>query len=196
MTPISEDNKAIAQAVMHAFGGNPQITRFWDEPKIQSVDVLECIDRPEVGVSSFATIGLSDYPNRAEPGGKDIRVELLGACACETSGFDHVLSMAAFCVINTRRFCGPGVIFPNAIAMYDLSRTMKHLMFVRPFLWDDSLTMMELETKRVTWLLSVPISEAEYAFAKQHGSAALEEKFELQHIDIFDLHRPCLASTG
>jgi len=196
MTPVSEDNKAIARAVISAFGGSPQIHRFWDESKIGSVDIVECPDRPEAGVSSFGTIGVSDTPNQAEPGGKDTRIELLGACSAPTSGFDNVLSMAAFSVINTRRFCAPGVIFPNIVAMYGLSQTMKHLMFVQPFLWDGALTTLELETKQVAWLLAVPISEAEYAMAKDQGSDALEEQFELQQIDLFDLNRPCVASAG
>ncbi len=80
-------------------------------------------------------------------------------------------------------------IFPDAVAMYKLSKTMRHLFFVPPFLWEDDLKTVDLGKKKVSFLLATPISEAEYVFAEQNGSDALEEEFERENIDIFDLNR-------
>jgi len=74
--------------------------------------------------------------------------------------------------------------------MYDQSLTMKHLMFVTPFLWDEELSAIEYESKTVAWLLAIPISETERVYAEEKGYEALEDLFEKKQIDIFDLDRP------
>ena len=65
---------------------------------------------------------------------------------------------------------------------------MKHVMFSEPFLWDD-LSNIEQEDKVITWLMIVPISDAELQYLKEYGSDALETLFEEKNIDIFDLER-------
>ncbi|WP_410524173.1 suppressor of fused domain protein [Ralstonia pseudosolanacearum] len=41
-------------------------------------------------------------------------------------------------------------------------------------------------SKKVHWLLAVPISDAEHAYLRDHGLDALERAFEDRQIDIFD----------
>ena len=56
--------------------------------------------------------------------------------------------------------------------------------------------MKELSTenkiigKSVAWLMAVPISECEYRYAEAEGPDRLEDLFEQQQIDIFDINRP------
>ena len=52
---------------------------------------------------------------------------------------------------------------------------------------------MRLATKTVAWLLAVPITDAEAAYAGQHGAEALEDLFERAQIDLFDLDRDSAA---
>lgn len=66
---------------------------------------------------------------------------------------------------------------------------MKHIMFVEPFFWEGKYHGMILEDKRIEWLLAVSISEEEGKYAEEHGSDALEELFEENDIDIFDMYR-------
>jgi len=73
--------------------------------------------------------------------------------------------------------------------MYELSKTMKHALFVPPFLWEEALETLELPERTVAWLLAVPISEAEYQFAEREGSEKLEDLFVKHQIDIFNLER-------
>ncbi|MBZ9617596.1 hypothetical protein [Clostridium estertheticum] len=54
-------NKIIAKKELEVIGGKPKVFRYWDEKKKKSVDIMSCIDRPSIGVISFATIGLSEY---------------------------------------------------------------------------------------------------------------------------------------
>ncbi|GDY33845.1 suppressor of fused domain protein [Gandjariella thermophila] len=118
-----------------------------------------------------------------------VRVELVGACANNVDFFPNALSTAAFYVINDHLFCQPGTIFPRVIEMYDPDITMKHLMFVSPFIWGDAPHTLELPDKTVAWLLAVPIAEQERRYAETHGAEALEDLFEQAQIDIFDIDR-------
>lgn len=190
MTEITESNRTIARTIANVFGGQPSVVSYGDEQENSSVDLLTCIDRPQKGVSSYSTIGLSDSPNLRN--GKDIgvRVEFLGSCASSVEAFPNILTTAAFCMINSSWPCYPGAIFPDVIAMYDCSRTMRHLLFVSPFLWEDRLKTLEFEGKTVAWLLAVPISEGEFQLAESEGSDKLEDMFEENQIDIFDINRP------
>jgi antitoxin YqcF len=86
----------------------PPVHRFWDENKESSVFILEATDRPQDGVASYATIGLSDRPLMFKRREFDTRVELVDACGSAFSGFANVLATAAFCVINSGWFCAPG----------------------------------------------------------------------------------------
>lgn len=65
---------------------------------------------------------------------------------------------------------------------------MKHIMFVSPFLWhiDD----LQFDDRIVTWLMALPISEKEFEYLRNNGSEALEQLFEEQQIDFYDLNRP------
>ena len=166
----SPGNRLVARRAREAFGGtNVEYERHWDAEERSHVDVVRCSDSPCSGVSSFATIGLSDYRLRKE--GKELRlaVELVGACDARLDGFGSALATSAFCVINSGWFCAPGVIFPDVIRTHGLSRTMQDIYFLSPFLWGDGPPTLEVEDFVVEWLLAVPISRQEANFAGAHG---------------------------
>lgn len=140
-------------------------------------------------LTAYATIGLSDFPNLVGPNKLDIRVEIIGICLSDSESFANGLSTAAFCIINSQWPCYPTSIFPNILSMYDCSRTMQHLFFTDPFLWEDQLKTLNLETKTVAWLLAVPISEAEYRYATEHGAEQLENLLAKYQIDVTDINR-------
>ena len=189
MPSISDANKTIAKTVAAAFGGNPKVARFWDDDHKSHVDILTCEDRPQKGVISYSTVGLSDWPLYKGEEEYGVRLEIVGACGSAFTNFDNALSTAAFCIINSKWFCFPGAVFPDVLSMYDCSPTMQHFLFVPPFLWENDLNTIDLEEKKVAWLLAVPISEAERVFADDNGSDKLEDLFVERQIDIFNLHR-------
>lgn len=189
MSSITKDNKTIAMAVAKVFGGEPNVQRFWDDGDKNCVDILKCIDKPEEGVTSYATIGLSDAPLYKEGSEYPVRLELVGACGSRFEGFDNAIATAAFCIINSKWFCYPGAIFNDVLSMYKMSPSMRHFFFVPPFLWEESLKTMTISKKSVAWLLAVPISDEERAYAEERGADALENLFEEKQIDIFDLER-------
>ena len=189
---VSSANKALCRKLVEVFGGTPRVRQFWDDNHESSVDILDCAGSPQPGVTSYATLGLSDYALTQNGKGHPARVEIVGACA----GGDelaHALATAAFCVINSRWFCCPGAIFPAVLAMYKVSPTMKHILFVTPFLWEAGLPTLDLGEKKVSFLQAVPISEAELDFAEKHGPGDIEALFVRAQPDLFDLGRPSVV---
>lgn len=189
-TSVSESNRTIAKVLASAFATErPAVHAYWDDDHVSKMAIVECKDSPQPGVSSYATIGVSDCPLYKDKSEYPVRVELVGACASNCEHFANMLATAGFCIINTKWFCAPGVIYPGVVSMYNASATMKPAMFVPPFLWSDSLSALKLQDKTVAFLMMIPISEEEYQFAEAKGSGALESAFELKQIDVFDIHR-------
>jgi hypothetical protein len=192
MTMASDENKQIARLVATVFGGTPRVTRYLDEPEKSQIGILHAADRPDPGLISFCTIGLSDYPipgSRLRP---PLGAEI--AAVSDVADFAAVLATAAFCVINSGWVAEPGRIFPQVVGSHIDGVTVPNLMFVNPFLWEDDLTSRTLPTKTVAWLLGVPISDAETEYARVHGSDALEDMFEEAQIDIYDLRRSSVTT--
>lgn len=189
MSDSIQDNVIVAQTAARAFGGHPKVTRFWDDDKKSHVDILRCTNTPQPGTSSYSTIGLSDHPLFREGKEYGARLEIVGACGDTFSKFDNALATAAFCIINAHWFCFPGASFPDVLKTHNLSSTMSHFFFVPPFLREESLKTLDLRAKKVTWLLAVPISEAELKYAEQSSYQELEDLFVEKQIDIFDLQR-------
>lgn len=66
---------------------------------------------------------------------------------------------------------------------------MKHIMFTPPFLWEDKLSRVEIDNRKIYPLLLVPISDKELEYKNKYGTDALEILFENEAIDIFDIKR-------
>jgi hypothetical protein len=193
MDKPSEENRTIYRTLVSVFGGGKaKVVQYWDNDRKSDVQILTSPEAPQKGVSSYATLGLSDSPLMEGKKEYPARVEFVGACQSSFSAFANVMATAAFCVINSRWFCAPGAIFPDVVREYDRESPMRHLMFVPPFLWE-SLETLELKTKTVAFLLAVPISEAEMRFAEEHGPRKLEDLFEKEQIDIYNIRRPSVV---
>lgn len=167
----------------------PSIIRFYDENRTSEVGILVAPDSPEEGVTTYATIGLSDHPLLREGKEFGARVELLGVCSSSTPGFGNVISTLAFCVINSKWFCAPGIVFPGVVSMYGLSDTMSDIYFASPFLWEDRFKSREVIGKHVAWLMAVPISKAESELAQRLGPTELERALNECKVNVFDLSR-------
>lgn len=190
MTTISSNLRELAKHTSLAFEADrPPIFHFWDDNHISDVYILEAVSCPQLGVTSYATIGLSEYPLIYKEKEFNSRVEIVGACGSNFPDFSNVLATLAFCVINSKWFCAPGIIFPDVLNMYNLSGTMSDIYFTYPFLWADKLKSTVLFDHKIAWLLAVPISREESAYAQKFGSEKLEVLFSEKDIDIFDLNR-------
>ena len=190
---VSEEAQHIASALADAFrvgaafDAMPRVRRYGDRDDKGAVDLLGCADSPEKGITAYGTIGLSDH---ARENAADLRVELVGAFPTARPGFADVMATCAFSMINDGAPLRPGVVHGDVIAMHDLSRTLRHVMFFSPFLWGDEPSSLVLADRTVAWLMAVPISEVERAYAAEAGPNALEELFARANINILDPDRP------
>lgn len=185
----SIQKKQIAKAAFQVFGGKPSVVKYWDDQQKNDVDILSCPDRPQAGVTSYSTIGLSDASIGLTSDEVPLRVEIVGACGSAFAGYANVLATCAFDVMEANAECRPGAVLRDAVAVNVPDVEMKHVWLVPPFLWEEELKTLEFPSMKVAWLLAVPISEAERAFAEEQGAEALESLFEEKQIDLFDLRR-------
>lgn len=185
------DGKTIAQHEARAFGGKPKVFQYWNDEETHAVNLLSCVDGPESGVTSYGTVDLSQYDNQlSTPDGKPIRVEILGACASGVEAFANVMSTCALNVATGEYSLSPGNIHPRVVELYEPEATMKHVLFVPPFLWgDDAFPSMEDDDMAVAFLQAVPISDAEFELARSEGVDALEDRLAEEQVDILDLNR-------
>lgn len=184
---ISKDNIAVAHKERDFIGGQPKITRAWDDCSRKKVDIFKSIHVPQKGVQTCATIGLSDTNIGLVNEGKSLRVELVGACDVRVEEFQSILATTAFEVMDVKR-CYPGCIVPNVIKLYIPTCEMKHVLLTDPFMWEEADVLI-LDDKAITWLMLVPISDQEYEYARDNGVEALEQIFEEKGIDIFNMWR-------
>jgi hypothetical protein len=186
----STENKLVARHAASAFGGDPQVAEYFHDTDPLTVNILWCDDRPVGDLISYSTIGLSDCAMKDEDGADfPLRVELAGLCQKGESNFANVLASAAFCIMRTLRLIAPGSVMPNYVKEYFTSTTVPHLYFTAPYIWDNELATLDLSSKRVAWLLVMPISDRERRFIEENGDDKFESLLEKQQIVITDLYR-------
>src|SRR6266496_2950967 len=179
--------RAVARAAAAAIGGDPVVRRHYDASESTSVDIVQFRDRPSPGFSTYSTLSLHHATNILD--GIDIRIEILGVASSMLADFPNLLATAAFYVIKDRWLCAPGVVFPNLLADYSLSRVLTHLLFVPPSPWETLSSVEVAPETTIHWLLAIPISDTEHRFLTEHGYNELEKLFDSKRIEYFDLER-------
>lgn len=189
------DLRAVAHRSLDFIGGErPRVQRSTRDDGEYWVDIAEFRDRPVVGVTSWATIGMSNYPTAYESdGGVPIRVELVGACASDVLLFPNILGTCAFNVGTGEYGITPGTIFPRVVELYLPAVRMKHMLFVPPYLWGNTPADLDTGGVTVTWLMTIPVSDSEFELARSAGVDTLEQALEDRQVDIYDLDRPSVV---
>jgi antitoxin YqcF len=188
--PISSENKQIARHVASVFGGTARVDEYTNSSDTLAVGILSTEDRPVDGVTSYSTIKLSDHPMARGSNELPVRLELAGGCESSATAFANLMASAAFRIIQTDMVYRPGTAIPDLVLQSGVSSTLPHLYLTAPFLWGDALNELDCGTKKVTWLLAMPISETEYRYLQEHGDDAFESILEAAHVDVFDPDRP------
>ena len=183
---LSPLQRAVALHSQDILGEQAEIYTYGSEDGELELPVIVAPDNPTIGLSTYATIGLSDHP---QPNyGSKLHLELIGVCETSEISFADVLASCVFECLKNDRTINYGVVFWDIVRQYDLSDTMAHVTFVAPFLWDQ-FTKVRLLDEDVLWLMALPISESETAFLKTHGIDALEEQLQAAQADIADIRR-------
>lgn len=189
MSELTESSKLVERKLVEAFGCKPTITSYLDGDGPGSVDIASASDTPDIGITSYSTVNLSDHPMYVGGREHETRVEIAGAAPRQVPRFANVISSAAFGVMNQKLACYPGVVFPDVISRYQLSATMRHVMFSEAYLWPRLDTSLRLPDRLVSWVLVIPIADSELEFANLHGWQSLGRILERHDIDVYDLQR-------
>jgi hypothetical protein len=187
--PISPENKKIAHYVASAFGGTPRVVEYINDSDTLSVGILSCSDRPVKGVTSYATIKLSDHRMNWKDGEFPARLELVGMCLSTAEFFANILSSAAFTIMQSDKVYRSGTAIPYVVEQHYPESKLPHLYLTEPFIWKHDLKKFDCGTKNVTWLLVLPISHAEYLYLTEHGKHALESVLQKENADFSNLGR-------
>jgi antitoxin YqcF len=191
--PHPPEHDLIVEYVAKAFGELPHVDYFGDREEQLKVGILTCPARPTDDLTSYSTLGLSDHPMPWGEGEFSTRIELAGVCASDEPKFANVLALAAFCIIRSGKVYHPGTVMPDYVRLIFPSLDLPHLYLTAPFLWQETLRTLDLVTRKVSWLLAMPISESERLYLTQHGEDAFESALEQAEIDFADLRRPSIA---
>lgn len=188
-TPVSSENKQIARYASAAFGGSARVEEYKNNSDTLSVGILSCRDKPVEGVTSYSTVKLSDHPMQWKDGEFPTRIELAGTSLNTADFFPNILASAAFTIMQSDAVYHPGTVIPNVVAQHYPESKLPHIYLTAPFLWPHDLETLDCGTKTVSWLLAMPISEAEHRYLKEHGEHALEQLLEKEKTDFSDLDR-------
>ena len=92
---------------------------FADDTNENSIDIYIGEDRPDIGLNTYSTIGLSKFPvDLVCSDGREIRVEYIGMCNSDFSEFPNIVASCAFNIIKDNYICKPGMVAIDAIADY------------------------------------------------------------------------------
>ena len=190
----SEENRQLARHMVSVFEGRPSVRKYnHDQLRDLSIDILRCDDSPCRGVTSYCTLGLSDYPLLRDGVEFESRVELVMSAATIFDLAPNTLASAAFAIARTGTFCYPGRVMKGCVGEYYPDSPVSDIYFALPFLWKDGLREKVFGAKRINWLLLVPISDSECKLLLEKGADSLEDVFTQKQIDVFDMNRPPVA---
>ncbi|MCX5577238.1 suppressor of fused domain protein [Kaistia terrae] len=183
--------RSLGKTIRAAFGVETKVFRFGDDDGVVDCAIVSGRNFPVEGVTSYGSVGLSQTVQQA--GDVEVKVEVVTACASDTPHVDSLLSSCVFDCFKNRTNISYGSLIPDIIDQYGISRTLRHVTFVAPFLWP-ALDKIEVEGQVIYCLLMVPISDGEKAYLESNGIDALEALFDNAQIDIFDINRASVVS--
>jgi len=188
---VSQDNIKLARFLAGAIGFEPNVYPYYDDGESHQIDILSLKDPIDELVGIYSSIGLSDYENlvAVSDGKNNIPIELMMTAYTRFESATNILSTCCFYIIKDKFECRPGAVFMRMVEFYIKDSPMKHIYFTSPFLWQEKLDQLHLDSKHVAFLLCIPISDRELQYKLEHGDDALESLFQDNEINIYDLYR-------
>lgn len=183
----TEEHISLPEHYERHFG---EIARGWaDEKQAHGIQIVSFKDRPESGVTTFATLGLSR--NILDLSGKQkIRQELL-ISANDSFSADAiaglVLSQAEHVAESGKALLRGEIIGPGSPVIAGSTLTAVYVTNPSPF--DDSLTEFFSELPPTVFAYLVPITAAEAALVRARGWSWFEDQLDQQNPNIWDLAR-------
>lgn len=181
--------KKIFEIIHNEVKLTPKVLSFKDEIDENSIDIYIGENRPDIGINTYSTIGLSKYPiDLISSDGREIRVEYIGMCNSDVEYYGNVMASCAFNIIKDNYTCRPGMVAIDAIADYCEKLEMKHIYYTVPIYWEN-LQGIEYENTIINWIFMIPISDNELNYIDQYGDEKFEKLLEENEVDVFDIYR-------
>lgn len=188
----TDENKMLAKFMRNVFGGHPntRVVNYLNSDDSINIPLLICPEHPRENLTTYATIGLSDYPmyDDCEEEEFPVRLEIISVGNSNIDWFPNILATCAFYLMQEGWLYSPGSVLKNIANTYESDIQFKHIYFTNPFLWEE-LKVLELETKKIAWLLCILISDSECNYREQNGSEKFENLLQEKGADVFNLER-------
>ncbi|WP_243227656.1 suppressor of fused domain protein [Microbacterium sp. CIAB417] len=189
--------KSILRFEQERLGTVARVTAYNNVEDTLSIPVALLPACPQPGLTTVATIGLSQYDNGlTDATGQPLRVEMLATGRSDIDFLGDVVANAALNVASEEFHARPGVVFPGVFGGYSRETTTPHALLWHPFPWGDRLSGFDHHGLRVEWLLLIPLTDAELGFIATvgpgvggAGSERLVDAFEQQKTDVWDYGR-------
>jgi hypothetical protein len=187
---VPENNKKIAKFIAGAMGFEPHVIEYKDKNETHAIHILNLIDPIDRDVKIYCSIGLSNYDNIVEMknGNKNIPIELLMTANAKYDNVPNILSTCCFYIIKDNYNCQPGTVYKHMVEMYYKNNTMKHILFIEPYLWEDKISDYKIDNKVIHFLMGIPISDKELEYKLKNGTDNLLEKI-IEVEDIYNYNR-------
>lgn len=159
-----------------------------DRSKSHGIQVVKFDDQPDAGVSTLATVGVAENILVSINREKSLRQELLTSFIGEeyTQRLANALLNIAERCIESCKFIKRGEI----LHLPDDVLFGKSLLATNPLAsFDVGLTKNYSSTPPTVFVYMIAITPKESDLAKSHGWSYLEDYFEAESIDIWDLKR-------
>ena len=183
-----KNKKEIFKLIHNSLKLDPKVISFADETNKFKVDIYIGENRPDIGFSTYSTIGLSNYTiGLVDEHEHEIRVEFIGMCVNDFVEFPNIIASCAFNIIKDSYSCRPGMVVPNIIRDYDDKLEMKHIYYTYPTYWEN-LQGQVIDDHIVNWLFTVPISDNELEYLEKYGIESFEELLETNNTEVFDIY--------
>ena len=184
----SELLKRCARHLRDALGVHPKFYRMFQCKDAETfIDVFVSAGNPGVGLSTAATLGLSERGNYFKIEDRSLTVEILIVLPTCEERIAQIASECAFLISERNIAAQPGIVVLDVIRLCDPNRAMKHALLVTPL--NHKVGEVDCGNISVTWLQMIPINEIEYEYARLRGVKHLKEKLEMNDIDLYDLDR-------
>lgn len=187
---MTVDPKATARLLRDVIGGAPKVVKYYNADESKRVHVLVSADRPQAGVTTYASVAASGFETNMKTGdGRPIRVEFIAECQASFAAMLNVVGNSALNISDGSYRVKPNMILPNVIAASDNSVRMKHCLVTVPFSWERLPTIVDNGGDVLAFLQLIPASESEMVYAYEHGVAALVQQLRHANVDILDIQR-------
>lgn len=214
MTDNKKYNHKLVNYIQNTLGRTAKIQQFSNDDLFWtkaagwknklSFNILSFQDLPQKGITTYTTLGLSEYVLQdVQNNNPPRRIELISVLRDDTDFQEltgDISDKVNFCenwlmylscyMVNKNSYLFPGDIwhsfFSNA---YDQFSNMNHLFFVGSTFTGNQLKSTVIEGEEIEFLLCVPISDEELDYCEKNGSEALEKLLVKNRINVSDLFR-------